>query len=110
MIQIENNKRLAASFAGLKYCGENYNYTTQSATSYLIFQVTEMISMVNNLPSIVILIDWNKFKTDFPDVNQNELSHFKLKILQEAKILDVSFSSFVHLRFCVVEPCWLVSI
>ena len=66
--------------------------------------------MVNSLASIVVLIDWNIFKTDFSDVNQNELSRFKLKILQEAKILDVSFSSFVYLRFCVVEPYWLVSI
>ena len=29
MIQTENNKRLAASFSGLKYYGENHNYTTR---------------------------------------------------------------------------------
>ena len=33
------------------------------------------------------ILDWNKFKQDFYGVNQDELSHFKLKILMRDHIL-----------------------
>ena len=36
MLQIENDKELAASFLGLKYCGENHNYKARSMTKKLL--------------------------------------------------------------------------
>ena len=36
MLQIEQNKPLAASFLGLKYCGESHNYTTRSAAKKVL--------------------------------------------------------------------------
>ena len=36
MLQIEQNKQLAASFPGLKYCDESHNYMTRSATKKLL--------------------------------------------------------------------------
>ena len=32
MLQIEHNKQLAASFSGLKCCGENHNYAARLTT------------------------------------------------------------------------------
>ena len=34
------------------------------------------------------IVDWNKFKNDFPDVNQDDLSHFKLKTLLKDQIIS----------------------
>ena len=36
MLQIEQNKELAASFQGMKYCAENHNYTRRFATNNLL--------------------------------------------------------------------------
>ena len=36
------------------------------------------------------IVDWNKFKKDFPDVNQDDLSHFKLKTLLKDHIITIS--------------------
>ena len=36
------------------------------------------------------IVDWNKFKKDFPDVNQDDLSHFKLKTLLKDHIITIN--------------------
>ena len=36
------------------------------------------------------IVDWNKFKKNFPDVNQDDLSHFKLKTLLKDHIIAIS--------------------
>ena len=52
MLQIENNKQIAASFSELKYCGKNHNYTTRLATRKLL-DITS--SRTDNLPNVVEL-------------------------------------------------------
>ena len=75
-------KQLVKSFSGLKYCGENDNYTTElSIRDLLIIPSNRTGKYSKQATKYSCIIDWNKFKKDFCDVNQNELSHFKLKIL-----------------------------
>ena len=52
MLEIEQNKQLATSFPGMKYCGESHNYMAQSAAKTLLDIPTELIDMVNNLLNI----------------------------------------------------------
>ena len=56
MLQTENNKQLAASFPRLKYCDENHNYKTRSATRKLFdISINRTTNMINNLTNIVVL-------------------------------------------------------
>ena len=36
MLQIEQNKELATSLQGMKYCAENHNYTRRFSTNNLL--------------------------------------------------------------------------
>ena len=90
MLQIENNKQLAASFLRLTCCGENHNYTIRSAATSKLLDIPSNKTDKYGKQSAKYncFIDWNKFKKDFPDENQNELSHFKLKTLLKYHIIS----------------------
>ena len=79
MLQKEQNKQLAASFARLKYCGESHNYVTRSATKKLLHIPTNRTDRYCKPSSKYnYILEWSKFKKDFHGVNQNKLSHSKL--------------------------------
>ena len=66
MLQIEQNKQLAAFFPGLKYCGESHNYMTPSAAkNYFIFQLRELTDMVNNPLNITTFQTGTNSKENF---------------------------------------------
>ena len=77
MLEIENNRQLAPSFSGLG--------------NYLIFHITELTNMLNNLPNIILLKTKTNSKKTFLNkddkVNKNKLSHFKLKTLLKITLL-----------------------
>ena len=89
MLQIEQNKQLAASFPGLKYCGEGHNYMTWSTTKKLLHIPTNRTDRYGKQSAKYnSILDWNKFKKDFHGVNQHKLSHSKLKSRIEDHILN----------------------
>ena len=89
MLEIVQNKQLAASFPGLKYCGESHNYMTRSATKKLLHIPTKRTDRYGKQSSKYnCILDWNKFKKDFHGVNQDELSHSKRKTVIKDHILN----------------------
>ena len=55
MNQIEQNEKIAKSFSELKYCGDNHNYQTRSATKELLdTPCLAQIFMVPNQPNITV--------------------------------------------------------
>ena len=89
MLQIiEQNKQLTSCILPILWCEPQlYDMIdNQKITSY-IYQLTELIDIVNNLLNIIIL-DWGKFKKDFHCVNQDKLSHSKLKTLIKDHIFN----------------------
>ena len=90
MLQIEINKQLAASISRLKYSSENHNYTTPFLTWKLLDIPSNRIDKYGKQSArFNCIIDWNKFKKYFPDVNQDELSHFKMKTLKRSHYLSI---------------------
>ena len=62
MLQIEQNKQLAASFPGLKYCGESHNYMTRLATKKLLHILTNRTDRYGKQSAkYSCILDWNKF-------------------------------------------------
>ena len=89
MLQIEQNIQLAVSFPGLKYCGESHNYMTQSTAKKLLHIPSNRTDRYGKQSTKYnCILDWNKFKKDFHGVNQDELSHSKLKTLIKDHILN----------------------
>ena len=87
MLQIGNSK-LASSFSRLKCCGKNHNCTMRSVTRKLLEIPRNRIDKYGNQSlKYNCIVDWNKFK-DFPDVNQDELSHFELRTLLKDHIIS----------------------
>ena len=88
MLQIKQNKQIAASFLGLKYCGKRDNYMTRSAAKKLLHIPANRTDRYGKQSAKYnCILDWNKFKKDFDGVNQDELSHSKLKTLIKDYIL-----------------------
>ena len=78
MSQIEQ-KHLAASFPGLKYCGESHNYMTRSIGSQKNWVLHIPTNRTDRYGKESVkyncILDWNKSKKDFHGVNQDDLSH-----------------------------------
>ena len=89
MLQIEQNKQIAASFPGLKYCGESHSFMTLSATKKTLHIPTNKTGRYSKQSAkYKCILGWSKFKKVFHGVNQDELSHSKLKTLVKDHILN----------------------
>ena len=66
---METNKKLANSFADLKYCGDSHNYQTKSEIKELLdmpllkTQIYGTLSVKYNY-----IKDWNNFRNNFPNL------------------------------------------
>ena len=69
MNHIEENEKIAKPFSRIKYCGDNHNYQTRSATRKLLdtpcFSTKFYGTQSANYHCI---IDWNNFKKRFSTV------------------------------------------
>ena len=72
----------------VKYWGKSHSYMTRSAAKNLLHIPANRTDRYSKKSAKYnCILDWNKFKQDFYGVNQDELSHFKLKILMRDHIL-----------------------
>lgn len=85
MMQIENIKQLAVFFSRLKYCSENYNYTTLPVTRKLLnIPSNRTYNYIKQSAKYNFVME----KKDFPKVNQDELLDFKQKTLLKNHIMS----------------------
>ena len=82
MLQIEQNKQLAASFPRLKYWGESHKYMTWSTAKKLLHIPANRSDRYGKQSARCNrILDWNKFKNDLHGINQDELSNAKPETL-----------------------------
>ena len=77
MLQIEQNKQLAPSSRGLKYCGKNQNYMTGLAVKLLLHISPNRTDRYGKQSP---KYNWI--------LNQDDLSHFKPKSLTKDHIIN----------------------
>ena len=105
VLQIEQNKELAASFPELKYCGKSHNYMTWLAVKILLHIPTNSTDRYGKqCPKFNCIL------------NQDDLSYFKLKTLTKDHIINkywtihetyvISYSAYI---FCPVHFLFLFS-
>ena len=64
--QIAQNEKIAKSFSKLKYCGDNHNYETRSATRKLLDTPCFSANFYGTQSAkYYCIIDWNNFKKQF---------------------------------------------
>ena len=67
MNQIEEKEKIAKSFSNLKYCRDNHNYQTRSATRKLLDTLCFNTNFYDTQSAKYhFVIDWNNFKNDSP--------------------------------------------
>ena len=80
MNQIEQNERIVKSFSKLKYCGDNHNYRTRSATKKLPYIPCFRTKFYGTQSAKYhCIIDWNNFKKGFPTVTPIARTHSAIK-------------------------------
>ena len=66
MLQIVQNKQLAASFPGVKCCGESHNYMTQSTTKKLLHIPTNRTDRYGKQSAKYnFILDWEEIQKIF---------------------------------------------
>ena len=93
VLQIEQNKELAASFPELKYCGKSHNYMTWLAVKILLhIPINSTDRYGKQCPKFNCIL------------NQDDLSYFKLKTLTKDHIINKYWTiheTYVISLFCI---------
>ena len=65
MCPLEQNKKLAATFPGLAYSKEKYNYNTRSARKSLLdISLCQVFTYLTQSCKYQCIKDWNRFKRE----------------------------------------------
>ena len=76
MNQIEQNEKIAKPFSKLKYCGDNRNYQTRSATKKLLDIPCFSTNFYGTQSAKYhCIIDWRNFKKQFPAITLLKRTH-----------------------------------
>ena len=82
MNQIEKNEKIAKSFSQLKYCGDNHNHQTRSATRKLLDTPCFSSNFYGTQSAKYHCINgWNNFKKQFSLVTPLERTHSAIESL-----------------------------
>ena len=80
MSLIEEDEKIAKSFANLKHCGDNHSYQTRSKTNRLLdIPLFKTDTYGTHSVKHNCIVDWNNFKKMFPALPPEEYSYYKVK-------------------------------
>ena len=80
MSLIEEDEKIAESFASLKHCGDNHHYQTRSKTKKLLdIPLFKTDTYGTHSVKYNCIVDWNNFKKKFPSLPPQDYTYFKVK-------------------------------
>ena len=80
---------LAKSFVTIKHCGDNHNYQRQGSTKIIPdTPLYKANTYGTHSAKYHCIVDWNQFRSIFPNLSETYYSYSKLKSLSKQYFLN----------------------